>query len=247
MFKFFLKKINSMAHKLRLFLFFFALSSSIFASKNLSQPMAVAKAVENLTPSTAEKIENLNLFSPSNPLESEKINAANPTMNGIENLNASGTSITSDKLEVSFNGDQTELFFSGSVKVNSPEFSVECVAAKITTFGNSMALPQGSNALLESIKQISITGPLNLNYGERSCSADHAEITTIDTTAILSGNATAKDKMGTVSGSEIRVNYKTKSVEILSGSPNEPVTVNVPATPFDGKDISSKIMPPQGI
>jgi lipopolysaccharide export system protein LptA len=136
---------------------------------------------------------------------------------------APGTSITSDQLEVAFQGNQTEFFFKGNVKLISPEFSAECAAAKITTFGTSVDLASG----LDSIKEISATGPLNLTSGGRSCSADYAKITTADTTIILSGKATAKDTMGTVSGNEIRINYRTKSVVISSGEAQNPVNVSL--------------------
>jgi lipopolysaccharide export system protein LptA len=173
-------------------------------------------------------------------LDLKKTNAPNAAVGDVKKLNALGTSITSDRVEVSFNGDQTELSFRGNVKVNSSEFSENALLLKSQPLGNLGAFFPLLNALLESIKQISITGPLILNYGERSCSADYAEITTANSTAILSGNAMAKDTMGTISGGEIRINYKTKSIEILSASENKPVTVNVSENPFDGEGMSLK-------
>jgi lipopolysaccharide export system protein LptA len=145
---------------------------------------------------------------------------------------APGTSITSDQLEVAFRGDQTEFFFKGNVKLISPEFSAECVAAKIITFGTSVDLASG----LDSIKEISATGLLNLTSGERSCSADRAKIKPADATITLSGKATVKDTMGTVSGNEFRINYRTKSVVISSGEAQNPVSVNL-SQPTEIKDI----------
>jgi lipopolysaccharide export system protein LptA len=133
-----------------------------------------------------------------------------------------GSSITSDKLEISFNDDQTEFTFTGNVKLNSSEFSAECVAAKVTTFGRSLDPSFGT----ESIKRILVTGPLNLQYGDRCCSAEHAEITPFDSTILLSGEAVISGEMGTVSGNEICINYKTKSVEI-SSNVCKPVTVDL--------------------
>ncbi|MDR0590910.1 MAG: LptA/OstA family protein [Puniceicoccales bacterium] len=149
-----------------------------------------------------------------------------------------GTSITSDQLEVAFKGDQTEFFFKGNVKLMSPEFSAECTAAKITTFGTSVDLASG----LDSIKEISATGPLNLTYGERFCSADRAEITPADATIILAGKATVKDTMGSVSGSEIRINYETKSVIISSGEAQNSVNVNL-SPPTENKGVLQNTQP----
>ncbi|MDR1303500.1 MAG: LptA/OstA family protein [Puniceicoccales bacterium] len=134
-----------------------------------------------------------------------------------------GTSITSDQLEVALQGDQTDFFFEGNVKLTSPEFSAECAAARITTSGTSVDLASG----LDSIEKISATGPIYLNFGERSCSADRAEITPVDKTITLLGKATARDTMGAVSGDEIRINYGTKSVVISSGEAQNPVSVNL--------------------
>jgi lipopolysaccharide export system protein LptA len=141
--------------------------------------------------------------------------------------NASGTLITSDKLEISLNENQSEFLFTGNVKLAAPLFSMECAEAKIITFGKIM----NSAPDFDSIKQISITGPLLFRQDERSCSADRAEITTTDTTIILSGNATAKDSRGTISGSEIRINYMAKNIEISSAINNSPVTLNVSTPP----------------
>lgn len=138
-----------------------------------------------------------------------------------------GTSITSDKLEISLNEDQSEFTFKGNVKLLASSFSAECSSAKVVTFGKTMNLASG----LDSIRQISITGPLVLRQGERSCGADRAEITTTDKTIILLGNATVKDTMGTISGSEIRINYATKCIEISGTSPSDPVALNVATSP----------------
>ncbi|MDR1907213.1 MAG: LptA/OstA family protein [Puniceicoccales bacterium] len=154
-------------------------------------------------------------------------------------LQNSETSITSDKLEISLDENQSEFLFTGNVKLAAPAFSAECAVAKVITFGKPINLTSD----FDSIKQISITGPLFLQQGERSCSADRAEITTTDTTIILSGNATAKDTMGTISGNEIRINYTTKSIEILGASYDKPVAVNVIAPPnnFSDKDIAKEL------
>jgi lipopolysaccharide export system protein LptA len=141
----------------------------------------------------------------------------------------SETQITSDKLEINLGEKQSEFSFEGNVKLSTPSFSATCAAAKVITFGKPVSL----NSNFNSVKQISITGPLLFQQGERSCSADYAEITTVDTTIILSGNATAKDPMGTVSGNEIRINYTTKSIEISGAPNNRPVALNVSA-PTDG-------------
>ncbi|MDR2812887.1 MAG: LptA/OstA family protein [Puniceicoccales bacterium] len=135
------------------------------------------------------------------------------------------TLITSDKLEITLGENQSEFSFTGNVKLSAHLFSATCTAAKVITFGKTVNLTSD----LDSIKQISITGPLLLQQGERSCSADRAEITTTDTTVVLSGNATAKDPMGTVSGNEIRINYATKSIEISSAPCSQPVTLDVTA------------------
>jgi lipopolysaccharide export system protein LptA len=137
------------------------------------------------------------------------------------------TSITSDKLEIALVEDQTEFLFTGNVKLVTASFGAECTVAKVIASGSMMNLAPN----LDSIKQISITGPLVLKQGERSCSADRAEITTTDTTLMLFGNATVRDPMGTISASEIRINYMTKSVEI-SGTPHDkPVTLNISNLP----------------
>ncbi|MDR2807178.1 MAG: LptA/OstA family protein [Puniceicoccales bacterium] len=284
MFKFFLKKYAQVFNKLRLFLFFFALSSSILAEKNLKMPFK-DRASKNLirsktqspsTPKPDPMPSSVSLAEPhkqgsdsqrtavtsSVPLSephkqgsdsqrtavtssvplaelhkqgsdsqrtavTSSVPLAEPHKQGSE---SQGTAVTSNKLEVSFNGDQMEFSFIGNVKLNSPEFSAECAIAKVITFENSPKFPTSSEFLLEFIKQISITGPMNLKYGERTCSADRAEITTADSTIVLSGRATVKDAMGVVSGHEIRINYKTKSVEILGDKDKDPVIVSVTDT-----------------
>jgi lipopolysaccharide export system protein LptA len=134
-----------------------------------------------------------------------------------------GTSVTSDKLEIAFNDGQTEFTFTGNVKLNAPEFSAECTAAKVTASGHSVEPSFGT----ESIAQILATGPLSLCYGNRRCAAEYAEITPPNSTIFLYGKATIGDAIGTVSGDEICINYKTKSIEISSNSGRNPVAVTV--------------------
>jgi lipopolysaccharide export system protein LptA len=146
-----------------------------------------------------------------------------PTASPDDPTKSPGTMITSDKLEINLAESQSEFLFTGNVKLSTILFSATCAAAKVVTSGKPVNLTSD----FDSVKQISITGPLLFQQGERSCSADHAEIITADTTIILSGNATAKDPMGTISGDEIRINYTTKSIEISSTPNNKPVALNI--------------------
>ncbi|MDR0418118.1 MAG: LptA/OstA family protein [Puniceicoccales bacterium] len=131
------------------------------------------------------------------------------------------TSVTSDKLEIFFNENQSEFSFTGNVELLASTFLLQCTAAKVITYGKKMNLD------FTSIKQILITGPLFLQQDERSCSANQAEITPMNTTITLSGNVTVKDPAGTILCNEMLINYETKSIKI-SGTPNNsPVTVNI--------------------
>ncbi|MDR1367063.1 MAG: hypothetical protein LBJ13_04150 [Puniceicoccales bacterium] len=132
-----------------------------------------------------------------------------------------GTSITSDKLEIFFNENQSEFSFTGNVELSSSVFSVKCTAARVTTFGKKMNLDPAS------IKQILVVGPLFLQQGERSCSASQAEITPMDATITLCGNVAVKDPAGTILCDEMLINYETKSVKISGTPSSSPVTVNI--------------------
>ncbi|MDR3317546.1 MAG: LptA/OstA family protein [Puniceicoccales bacterium] len=224
--------------KLQFFILFLIPFTSIFGdiilakSKNsasLQSPRRTTRGGAKKNSRTSITSDKLKVVSSTHSPEVAKSeNSASPqspttttTTGGAEkNL---GTSITSDKLEVSLNNNQSEFLFTGNVKLSAPSFSAKCVAAKVITFGKTPNLA----ADFDSIKKISITGPLLLQQGERSCSADYAEITTENTTIILSGKATARDTMGTISGHEIRINYNTKSIEISSGAQQNPVSVNI--------------------
>jgi lipopolysaccharide assembly outer membrane protein LptD (OstA) len=121
--------------------------------------------------------------------------------------------------------EQSEFSFTGRVEISAQSFSATCTAAKVVTLGK----PSNLTSSLDSVKEISLTGPLDFRQGERSFFADHAEITTANTTITFSGNVRLTDPMGTVFGGKARVNYKTKAVEI-SGA-NDPVGVFVSSSP----------------
>jgi lipopolysaccharide export system protein LptA len=239
MYKYFLKKRRLTVNKWQLCPLFFAfISLPLTAKQSKAASMRSLSNAQPAIPPTAssdDQTKNSGTITTNNKSKiarddkQPKLSLSNaqpaipPTASSDDQTKNPGTMITSDKLEINLAENQSEFSFIGNVKLSAPLFSATCAAAKVVTFGKPVNLTSN----FDSVKQISITGPLFFQQGERSCSADHAEITTADTTITFSGNATAKDPIGTISGNEIRINYTTKSIEI-SGTPNnKPVALNV--------------------
>lgn len=139
-------------------------------------------------------------------------------------------SVTSDKLTTSFEAGGLLFDFSGNVAVTAPQFSVTCTRARIFSESDLTRLTTDLSFqnLGNAIKRVSITGPAVFKQDERSCSADSVEITPATATIILTGNVTVKEKMGTLTGSEVHVNYLTKSIEIFSEPKTAPVNIEIP-------------------
>jgi lipopolysaccharide export system protein LptA len=184
-------------------------------------PLEIQHNSGNTQPQSSSNCEE------NSPIQVEKSTPTPDLKDPTQNL---GASITSDKLEISFGETESTFTFTGNVRLAAPAFSAECHAAQILTSGR----PTNLSALtsdFDCVKRILIEGPIQLQQGERTCNADQAEIRTEDTVIILSGNVTVKDSMGTISGQEIHINYRTHAIEISSGTTPNAVTIDIPNVP----------------
>ncbi|UPA28591.1 MAG: hypothetical protein LW808_000785 [Verrucomicrobiota bacterium] len=138
-----------------------------------------------------------------------------------------GISITSDRLNVSFEDNASELTFSEHVHVTAPLFTADCTQARVAVAGKLTDFQSD----LGSIRHVWITGPLSLTQEDRQCTADAAEIIPGESIILLKGNAVIRSSMGTVSAPMIKVNYLTKNVEVISDrGGSQPVQISIEQT-----------------
>lgn len=130
-------------------------------------------------------------------------------------------SIAGDKMEFKALETGSEIKLHGNISIKMPQISISCDSVQV------LMPPSFSGFDTSSIKSISAEGNIHITQEERTFSANKAEIDVVQHTAILEGDVTIKDKLGSLSGSKVKVDYVTKSFEILCAEEkSKPIQIN---------------------
>lgn len=120
--------------------------------------------------------------------------------------------ITGDKMSFQQKNDGNFFDLFGNVKVILPIGELTSEELHIVTVSKIEDLS------FNCIQSLRADNNVKLILDQRTCTADHLNITPNENLLHLIGNVKVIDSMATVAGEEIRVNYITRAIEILKAS-----------------------------